>query len=298
MELGFIGLGSMGHPMAENVLKAGYTLRVWNRSKAKADDLVAKGARVVERPADVVNPDGVVITMVADDAALEQIVLGPDGIGEKLGPGGIHISMSTISPATSARLNDLHRKKGATYIAAPVFGRPDAAAAKLLFVLCAGPAQACNMVQPILEAMGQKVFLLGENPAHPNIIKLSGNFMIMAVIEAMAEAMTLGEKHGVPREKTIEVLTQSIFPAPLFINYGKQIASHTYEPARFKLSLGLKDANLVLATAGSVHVPMPLASLMQARYQTAMAKSRGNLDWTAAALNVSEDAGLKPGGAT
>jgi len=296
MKLGFAGLGSMGLPMAENLLKAGHALTVWNRSKGKADGLVEKGARLADRPADMAEADGVVITMLADDKALEDVTLGERGIMEKLGPGGLHISMSTISPALSSRLEQMHRSRGAAYLAAPVFGRPDAAAAKLLFVLCAGQAQARQLAQPILEALGQKVFALGENPAHANIVKLSGNFMIMAAIEAMAEAMTLGEKHGVPREQLIDVLTQSIFPAPLFVNYGKQIAAHSYEPARFKLSLGLKDANLVLAAANSVQLAMPLASLMQGRYQTGMAKARGDLDWTAAALSVAEDAGVMPQG--
>jgi len=296
MKLGFAGLGSMGLPMAENLLKAGHALTVWNRSKGKADGLVEKGARLADRPADMAEADGVVISMLADDKALEDVTLGERGIMEKLGPGGLHISMSTISPALSSRLEQMHRSRGAAYLAAPVFGRPDAAAAKLLFVLCAGQAQARQLAQPILEALGQKVFALGENPAHANIVKLSGNFMIMAAIEAMAEAMTLGEKHGVPREQLIDVLTQSIFPAPLFVNYGKQIAAHSYEPARFKLSLGLKDANLVLAAANSVQLAMPLASLMQGRYQTGMAKARGDLDWTAAALSVAEDAGVMPQG--
>ena len=296
MKLGFAGLGSMGLPMAENLLKAGHALTVWNRSKGKADGLVEKGARLADRPADMAEADGVVISMLADDKALEDVTLGERGIMEKLGPGGLHISMSTISPALSSRLEQMHQSRGAAYLAAPVFGRPDAAAAKLLFVLCAGQAQARQLAQPILEALGQKVFALGENPAHANIVKLSGNFMIMAAIEAMAEAMTLGEKHGVPREQLIDVLTQSIFPAPLFVNYGKQIAAHSYEPARFKLSLGLKDANLVLAAANSVQLAMPLASLMQGRYQTGMAKARGDLDWTAAALSVAEDAGVMPQG--
>ncbi|SNS52143.1 3-hydroxyisobutyrate dehydrogenase [Noviherbaspirillum humi] len=295
MEIGFIGLGSMGYPMAENLLKAGHALAIWNRSREKGEGLASQGARQAGRPADAVSADGVAITMVADDAALESVVLGPDGILEKLGPGGVHVSMSTISPALSARLAELHRARGSHYVAAPVFGRPDAAAAKMLFVLCAGPAAACERVRPALEAMGQKVFPLGEEPVHANIIKLGGNFMIMSVIEAMAEAMTLGEKHGVPREKTMEVLTQSIFPAPLFVNYGKQIAAHAYRPARFKLSLGLKDANLVLGAAARAQVPMPLAALMQGRYLAAVAKGRADLDWTAAALNVAEDAGLDPG---
>ncbi|TFW03290.1 NAD(P)-dependent oxidoreductase [Oxalobacteraceae bacterium OM1] len=293
MDIGFIGLGSMGHAMADNLLKAGHTLRVWNRSQDKARDLVARGAQPADRPRDVAAPGGIVVTMVADDAALLDVVEGPNGIGEQLGAGGIHLSMSTVAPQTSARLAELHRAKGAAYVAAPVFGRPDAAAAKMLFILCAGPAQACQTAQPVLEAMGQKVFALGEDPQHANILKLNGNFMIMGVIEAMAEAMTLGEKYGLAREKTMEVLTQSIFPAPIFVNYGKQIAAHTYAPAKFKLALGLKDANLVLDAARAVQMPMPLAQLAQGRLQTAVAKARGHLDWTATAMNVAEDAGLK-----
>ncbi|HJV84106.1 MAG TPA: NAD(P)-dependent oxidoreductase [Noviherbaspirillum sp.] len=291
MDVGFIGLGSMGHAMAANLLQAGHTLRVWNRSPDKADDLVARGAQRAGRPADCVSSDGLVVTMLSDDAALEAVVAGPDGIGERLAAGGIHISMSTIAPSTSSRLAALHVSRGAAYVAAPVFGRPDAAATKLLFVLMAGPQEACTRILPLLEAMGQKVFQIGQDPAQANIIKLGGNFMIMAAIEAMAETMTLGEKFGVAREKMMEVLTQSILPAPLFVNYGRQIANHSYEPARFKLSLGLKDANLVLAAAGSKQVPMPLAGMMQNRFLSSMAKGRGEFDWTAAALGVSEDAG-------
>jgi 3-hydroxyisobutyrate dehydrogenase-like beta-hydroxyacid dehydrogenase len=292
MDVGFIGLGSMGQAMAANLLRAGHILRIWNRSPEKVNELVALGAQRVAHPADTVTPDGIVITMVSDDAALDAVVNGPNGIGERLGAGGIHVSMSTVAPSTSVRLAKLHRERGTDYVAAPVFGRPDAAAAKLLFILLAGPKDACTRVTPLLEAMGQKTFLLGEDEAHANIIKLGGNFMIMAAIEAMAETMTLGEKFGVPREQMIEVIAQSIFPAPLFVNYGRQIASHTYEPARFKLSLGLKDANLVLGAASSVRVPMPLGSLMQNRFLSAMAKGRGDADWTSAALAVSEDAGL------
>lgn len=292
MRVGFIGLGSMGLPMANNLLKAGHSLSVWNRSAAKAAELVKAGATQAASPREAVEPSGIVFTMLSDDAALEQVVCGKDGFGETLGAGGLHVSMSTVAPETSKKLAQYHRSKGAAYLAAPVFGRPDAAAAKMLFMLCAGPAEARQKARPLLEAMGQKVFDIGDDPSHANIVKLSGNFMIMCVIEAMAEAFTLNEKHGVPREKTLEVLTQSIFPAPLFVNYGKQIASHAYEPARFKLSLGFKDANLVLGAANKALVPMPLAGLMLTRFQAAVAKGRQDLDWTAAALNVSEDAGL------
>ena len=295
MEVGFIGLGSMGHPMAANILKAGHSLRVWNRTKDKAGDLIAAGARWVDRPADVMEEDGIVITMVSDDAALHGVTDAADGLGEKLGRGGLHVSMSTVSPATAAALAAYHRARGSAYVGAPVFGRPEAAAAKKLFVLAAGPAAACERAQPLLEAVGQKVFNLGEDPVHASVLKLGGNFMIMAAIEAMAEACTLGEQYGLAREKLIDVMTQTLFPAPLYANYGRQIATHSYTPAGFKLRLGLKDANLVLNAANRVNVPMPLAQLMQARFQSGVAKSRGDIDWAGVALNVAEDAGLSPG---
>jgi 3-hydroxyisobutyrate dehydrogenase-like beta-hydroxyacid dehydrogenase len=269
-------------------------VRVWNRSKDKADDLIAAGARWADHPADVIDEGGLVITMVSDDAALHGVSDGADGFGEKLGRGGVHVSMSTVSPATTAALATYHRARGSEYIAAPVFGRPEAAVAKKLFVLAAGPAEARVRAQPLFEAMGQKVFDLGEDPVRASVLKLSGNFMIMAAIEAIAEACTLSEQYGLAREKVVEVMSQTLFPAPLYANYGRQIATHSYTPAGFKLKLGLKDANLVLNAANRVNVPMPLAQLMQARFQSGVAKSRGDIDWAGAALSVSEDAGLKP----
>ncbi|MFS2213298.1 NAD(P)-dependent oxidoreductase [Telluria sp. Tellsp104] len=293
MEIGYVGLGGMGHAMASNLISKGHTLRVWNRSPGKAADLVAKGATLVEHPGQAVAGDGVVFTMVADDAALEQVVGGPDGIAARLGPGGIHVSMSTVSPETTQRIAALHAERGAAFVAAPVFGRPTAAAAAMLFILVAGEAGARDKIMPLLETMGQRVFPLGDDPVAASIVKLSGNFMIMGVIEAMAEAATLCEKYGVERSAMMDVMTQSIFATPLYVNYGKLIAQHDYANPGFKLSLGFKDANLVMAAARKAHVPMPLASMMHDRFLSALAKDRGELDWTAAALNVSEDAGLR-----
>jgi 3-hydroxyisobutyrate dehydrogenase-like beta-hydroxyacid dehydrogenase len=293
MDIGYVGLGGMGHAMASNLIGKGHTLRVWNRSPGKAAGLVAQGATLVEHPGQAVESSGIVFTMVADDAALEQVVGGPDGIAAKLGPGGIHVSMSTVSPETTRRLAALHAERGAAFIAAPVFGRPTAAAAAMLFILCAGDAAARETIVPLLETMGQRVFQLGPDPAAASIVKLSGNFMIMGVIEAMAEAATLCEKYGVERTAMMDVMTQSIFATPLYVNYGKLIAGHDYANPGFKLSLGFKDANLVLDAATKARVPMPLASMMHDRFLSALAKDRGELDWTAAALNVSEEAGLK-----
>ncbi|KQY14819.1 6-phosphogluconate dehydrogenase [Massilia sp. Root133] len=293
MEIGYVGLGGMGHAMASNLISKGHTLRVWNRSPGKAADLVAQGATLVEHPGQAAAGDGVVFTMVADDAALEQVVGGPDGIAAKLGPGGIHVSMSTVSPETTQRIAALHAERGAAFVAAPVFGRPTAAAAAMLFILVAGEAGARDKIMPLLETMGQRVFPLGDDPVAASIVKLSGNFMIMGVIEAMAEAATLCEKYGVERSAMMDVMTQSIFATPLYVNYGKLIAQHDYANPGFKLSLGFKDADLVMAAARKAHVPMPLASMMHDRFLSALAKDRGELDWTAAALNVSEDAGLR-----
>jgi 3-hydroxyisobutyrate dehydrogenase-like beta-hydroxyacid dehydrogenase len=293
MEIGYVGLGGMGHAMASNLISKGHTLRVWNRSPGKAADLVAQGATLVEHPGQAAAGDGIVFTMVADDAALEQVVGGPDGIAARLGPGGIHVSMSTVSPETTQRIAALHAERGAAFVAAPVFGRPTAAAAAMLFILVAGEAGARDKIMPLLETMGQRVFPLGDDPVAASIVKLSGNFMIMGVIEAMAEAATLCEKYGVERSAMMDVMTQSIFATPLYVNYGKLIAQHDYANPGFKLSLGFKDANLVMAAARKAHVPMPLASMMHDRFLSALAKDRGELDWTAAALNVSEDAGLR-----
>ena len=292
MDIGFIGLGSMGHAMAGNLLRAGHRVSLWNRSPDKARDLVRDGARLAERACDVAPASGIVVTMLSDDAALRDVVQGEHGIGQHLGEGGIHVSMSTVSPQTAQDLSALHAARGTHYVAAPVFGRPDAAAAAKLFVLCAGPQAARQAVLPALEAMGQRVFELGEDAAAANVLKLSGNFMLMAAIESLAEAMTLGERYGLPRERTVEVLTQSILPAPVMVNYGRQIAQHAYQPAGFKLSLGLKDADLVLGAARKVAMPMPLAQLVQGRLLSALAHQRGDMDWSAAAIGVSDDAGL------
>jgi 3-hydroxyisobutyrate dehydrogenase-like beta-hydroxyacid dehydrogenase len=293
MQIGYVGLGGMGHAMASNLISKGHTLRVWNRSPGKAADLVAQGATLVDHPGQAVASDGIVFSMVSDDAALDQVTNGPDGIAAALGPGGIHVSMSTVSPETTRRLAALHAERGAAFIAAPVFGRPTAAAAAMLFILCAGAEAARHKVIPLLETMGQRVFPLGDDPVAASIVKLGGNFMIMGVIEAMAEAATLCEKYGVERSAMIDVMTQSIFATPLYVNYGKLIAAHDYANPGFKLSLGFKDANLVLDAATKARVPMPLAGMMHDRFLAAMAKERGELDWTAAALNVSEDAGLR-----
>lgn len=291
--IGFIGLGKMGAPMARNLLRAGYAVRVYNRSPEKARPLAEEGAQAVSRPAEVAVPGGLVITMLANDQALEAVTLGDDGIAKALGRDGIHVSMSTVSPDTARRLAAAHREQGGSYLAAPVFGRPEAAAAQKLWINLAGPKAARERARPVLEALSQGIYEFGDDPSAANVVKLAGNFLILSALEAMAEAFTLVEKNGVERETFAAMMGETIFACLIYQNYGKMIASETYEPAGFKLELGFKDIRLVAETAQASQTPMALGSLLQQRLLSAMAKDRGGMDWTAIALSTSEDAGLK-----
>jgi 3-hydroxyisobutyrate dehydrogenase-like beta-hydroxyacid dehydrogenase len=291
--VGFVGFGSMGAPIARNLLAAGFPVRAYNRTVERAAPIVTLGAALASSPADAVAPDGVVITMLADDAAVKEVVFGQGGVGDRLGPGGLHVSMSTIAPETARSLAEFHAERGAAYVAAPVFGRPEAAAAKKLWVCVSGPTTAKARVRPLLEAIGQGLHDFGEKPDAANVVKLAGNFLIMAAMEAIAEAQTLGEKHGLDRARLGAFFGETIFACPVYQNYGRLIANQTYEPAGFRLALGLKDANLVLGAAAEARVPMPVASLLRDRFLSGVARGRAALDWSAIARAVSEEAGLE-----
>ncbi|HZO80270.1 MAG TPA: NAD(P)-dependent oxidoreductase [Candidatus Binataceae bacterium] len=291
-EIGFVGLGAMGAPMAANLLTAGYKLRVYNRTAAKTDALVAQGAARVERAGDVAAPGGIAITMVADDAALESVTAGAGGLAERLGRGGIHISMSTVAPATARRLAQHHAVCGGVYVAAPVFGRPDAARAKRLWIATSGPAAYKATVRPLLEAMGQAIFDFGEDPGAANVAKLCGNFLIAANLEAMAEAFAMAEKQGVDRVAVAEMLAKTLFACPIYLGYGKAVAEKRFTPVGFRMPLGLKDVELALRTAAEVTMALPTASLVRDRILTSLAKGREDMDWSALALSVLDDAGL------
>lgn len=290
--IAFLGLGSMGTPMAKNLVAAGYRVHVYNRSLEKGQPLVELGAELARTPAGAVTTGGIVFSMLANDQAVEEVVLGDHGILSQLGTDGIHVSMSTIAPATAQKLAEQHQQHGSHYIAAPVFGRPEAAAAAKLWVCTSGNAAAKTRIEPMLKAMGQGIFDFGEEVGAANIVKLSGNFLIMSAIEAMAEAFTLAEKNGIDRTKIAELFGQTLFACPIYQNYGRMVAQQQYEPAGFKLSLGLKDVTLALQVAQANQVPMPLANLVQNRLLTSVAKGRADLDWTGFALEVSDDAGL------
>ncbi len=261
MDVGFIGLGSMGRAMAANLLKAGHTVRVWNRSAGRAESLAKAGATAVGSPKDCFAGDAV-ITMLADDDALRSVLL--DGKLLDTAPKSLlHMNMATVSVALAKELTALHAKAGIDYLAAPVFGRTEVAEAGNLNILAAGPAALIEKARPLFDAMGQKVWPLGDEPFRANVVKLAGNYMIAASIHTMAEAMALGRGNGVEAKDLIEVLTGTLFGGRVHTGYGALIAEEKYEPAAFKLTLGAKDVRLALAAAESVHVPMPIGSMVR-----------------------------------
>jgi len=291
MNIGFIGLGNMGLPMARNLLKAGHNLTVYNRTRSRAQLLESEGARVADNPSEACLGDAVV-TMLADDHALHDIL---GNLVEGLGASTVHVSMSTVSVAMSRQMAKLHAQHEQGYIAAPVFGRPEAAAAQKLFVVAAGPRALVERCQPLFDVIGQKTFVVGEDPPAANVIKLCGNFMIASILEILGESVALARKSGIDAGTYLEVLTGTLFAAPVFKTYGRLIAQENYEPAGFKAALGLKDARLVLAAADAAAVPMPIANLVHDRLLTLVAQGRHDLDWCALARLVAEQAGLTKG---
>jgi 3-hydroxyisobutyrate dehydrogenase-like beta-hydroxyacid dehydrogenase len=290
MKIGFIGLGQMGAAIAANLVKAGKDVTVYNRTASKAEPLVALGAKAAKTVGDAARGD-VVITMMADDHAVEEAAFGAQGIIACLPKGALHISCSTISVALSDRLTEAHAKAGQRFIAAPVFGRPEAAAAKMLFIAAAGPADAIETAQPLLDAIGQKTFVLGSKPSSANLVKLSGNFLIAVVIESLGEAVALVTKGGVDRHAYLDLLTSTLFNAPVYKVYGNLIANQKFEPAGFAAPLGFKDVRLALQAAEDLRVPLPLASLLRDRFLRLLAEGGDHLDWSAISMLAAKDAG-------
>jgi 3-hydroxyisobutyrate dehydrogenase-like beta-hydroxyacid dehydrogenase len=290
MNVGFIGLGNMGQAMARNLLKAGHAITVYNRTRSRAEALQAEGAHIANTPAQACGGE-VLITMLADDRAVEEVLFGGNTLSA-LAPHAVHVSMSTLSVALSQRLQETHTQAGSAYVAAPVFGRPEAAAAAQLFIVAAGPREAIERLHPLFEAMGQRTFVVGEEAPAANLVKLTGNFLIASVIESLGEAFAVVHKYGIDPHQYLEILTNTLFSAPVYRTYGSLIAQEKYAPAGFKLPLGLKDLNLALAAAEAVAVPMPVASLIRDHFLTAIARGYQELDWSALARIAAENAGL------
>ena len=291
MHTGFIGLGHMGAAMAANLLKAGHEVTVHNRSADMAAPLIALGATRAARLADA-SRGNAVMTMLADDHAVEGGVFGDGGILATLKPGAVHVSCSTISVALSRRLAKAHAAAGQLYVAAPVFGRPEAAAAAKLFVVAAGAPNAVAIVSPLLAAVGQRTFVLSDQPESANLVKLSGNFLTATVIEALGEAMALVRKGGIDPHEYLDLLTSTLFGTSVYRIYGGLIADLQFEPAAFAAPLGSKDISLALAAAEELRVPLPLASLLHDRFLTLLAQGGDRLDWAAIGGLAAKDAGL------
>jgi 3-hydroxyisobutyrate dehydrogenase-like beta-hydroxyacid dehydrogenase len=291
MDVGFIGLGNMGQAMARNLVKAGHSVTVYNRTRAKMEALASEGAKIAESLTDACRRP-VLITMLADDEALEAVFFGNGHGLSALGRENIHISMSTISVALSDRLAEAHRNTGQVYVAAPVFGRPEAAAAAKLFIVAAGPEGTLAHCQPLFDAMGQRTFIVGDKPSSANLVKLSGNFLLAAVIECLGEAFALVRKGGIDPHNYLEILTSTLFSAPAYKTYGTLIANQQYEPAGFKMTLGLKDIRLALAAADALAAPMPVASLVHDHFLAGVAQGAGDSDWSGLARLAAANAGL------
>jgi 3-hydroxyisobutyrate dehydrogenase-like beta-hydroxyacid dehydrogenase len=291
MKVGFIGLGNMGSGMAANLLRAGHEVTVFNRSPEKRRPLLDQGAREAETVAAACTGD-VVITMLADDSALRRVALGEDGIVDKLGQGATHISMSTVSVELTRDLTQAHAQAGQQFVAAPVFGRPEMAAAAKLFIVVAGAPAALGYCQPLFDAMGQRTFPFGTEPAAASLVKVAGNFMIAATIETLGEALSLVGKGGIDPARFVDLLTSTLFPAPAYRTYGALIAESKFQPPGFAAPLGHKDVRLLLAAAESLRVPMPIGSLLNDRFLRLLAQGGESLDWSAISQLAAADAGL------
>lgn len=278
MKVGFLGLGAMGAAMATNLLKAGHDVTVWNRSAAATQPLAALGAAVASTPAAAAHGDAV-LSMLANDEAVRGVILD-GGVLAALAPGAVHVNHATVSVKLAGELAQAHAARGVGYVAAPVFGRPDVAAAGRLNILAAGEARAIERVRPLLEAMGSRVWPLGEAPERANVAKIAGNFMLASAIESMAEASALVRAHGIGAADFLEVMTTTLFAAPAYQGYAKLIAGQRFKPAGFALPLGYKDVRLALEASEAARVPLPFAGVLRDSLLEALAAGDEDVDWS------------------
>jgi 3-hydroxyisobutyrate dehydrogenase-like beta-hydroxyacid dehydrogenase len=291
MRLGFIGLGNMGQAMARNLLRAGHQVIVYNRTRKRAEELEPHGATVAATPAEASQAEAV-LTMLADDSAVEDVVFGSGAVLQAMPKDAIHVSMSTISMALSKRLTEAHQSAGQGYIAAPVFGRPEAAEAAKLIVCAGGREEWIERLRPVFEAIGRKLAIVGAEPWQANVLKLSGNFAIVSVLETLGEAFALLRKAGLDPKQFLEIVNGGLFQSPVYENYGGIIADRRFDPPGFKMTLGLKDVRLLLAAAESLSVPMPVASVVRDQFLSGIARGNGDADWARIADVAAGNAGL------
>jgi 3-hydroxyisobutyrate dehydrogenase-like beta-hydroxyacid dehydrogenase len=292
MKIGFIGLGHMGAAMAANLVRAGHQVVVWNRSAQKSRDLIDAGAVFAATPRVAASDREVVISMLADDAALESVLSGNEGLLAGLRSAALHVSMSTISVAAAERTANQHHALGQRLLSAPVFGRPEAAAGAKLFIVAAGADADFKLASPLFSAMGQRAFYIGETPSSANLVKLCGNFMILSAIEAMGEAMTLAQKGGIPKKQFLEVMTGSLFDLSVYRNYGLALVEERFKPAGFAAPLGLKDMRLVGQSAEALRVPMPLLNILRDHLLQTIVVEGEEFDWSGIGRTIAKNAGI------
>ena len=279
MDVGFIGLGSMGLPMAANLARAGHSVTVWARSKSACDAAAAFGAKIAATANETFAGD-VFISMLSDDETVRKIVM-ESGMLPSSGSNTIHINMATVSAAFARELAAHQAKLGIPYISAPVFGRMEAAAAGKLNIIAAGEQDAIAKVQPLFDVLGQRTWNLGDEPGKANVVKIGGNFMVACALEAISEAVMLNESHGVDASDFIDIMTNAVFTAPAYKVYGEMIAQRRFEPASFKLTLGLKDVRLALAAGDSKSVGLPFGSILRDHFLDALAHGDADKEWAA-----------------
>jgi 3-hydroxyisobutyrate dehydrogenase-like beta-hydroxyacid dehydrogenase len=284
MRVAFLGLGAMGMPMAANIARAGHQLVVWNRTPKAVTGFNGTAPRIAGSPAEAVRDAEAVITMLADDQAVEDVVLR-GGLLEALPADAVHVSMSTVGIATGRRLAAQHAEHGRAYVAAPVFGRPDVAQAQKLWVVAAGAAESVARVRPLLEAVGRGITEIDDVPWHANLVKLGNNVMLAAMLETFGEVYALMRKGGVEPKRFLEA-ANSLFQSPVYANYGTIAAEGKHEPGLFKATLGLKDLRLALAAADDLMVPMPIAGLAHDTLLGAVAHGGGDKDWSVLATEA------------
>jgi 3-hydroxyisobutyrate dehydrogenase-like beta-hydroxyacid dehydrogenase len=291
MKVGFVGLGKMGTGMVHSLLRAGHQVTVYNRTRGKVEALAKEGAQAAASLAEVCRASEAVVTMLADDPAVESVAFSEGGLAASLASDAVHISSSTISTALARRLKAEHSRRQQGFVSAPVFGRPDVAEAGKLLVMAGGPSSLVERLRPLFEAIGRQTFLAGGEPWQANAVKLCGNFMIAGMLEAFGEAMANLRKAEVAPHLFLEVMN-ALFGSPVYANYGRIIADEQFEPAGFELRLGFKDIRLMLETAQECAAPMPMASLIRDHFLSAIALGQENLDWSSIAKVAARDAGL------
>ncbi|WP_048810412.1 NAD(P)-dependent oxidoreductase [Candidatus Methylacidiphilum infernorum] len=291
MKIGFIGTGRMGYPMAQNLLASGKELSIYNRTPHKAEPLVSMGAKIFSCPREAAQNCDVVITMVANDEALLEVTGGAEGLINGLKEGGIHLSMSTVSPRTIQVIQSLHASKNQIVVSAPVFGRPNAAAKKELWIVTAGPLEAVRRCHPIFQALGRGYSNLGEETIKANIVKILGNFLIMSVVEALAESFCVAQKANISAQDLLSAVNQALFRSPLYENYGQLICNKSFSEPGFTLKLGFKDANLVRELVESYLSPMPFLDIVYGRFLSALNHGKAELDFAAISTEVFEEGG-------